>query len=153
MPLPPRFWKKLPLGAEVAGVLLAPVAFVRLKMLGAFLFCVFAVPKTEEGVVPELDVAFAALPNIPLPPLPVGVAELDVALLVAEPKMPPELGAEEVVLLFKLPKFHEEPPVVVGVLEPNPPPVAPELPPKRLGADVVGALPKEGAGGGVADWL
>ena len=135
------------------GVLFAPPVLPEPNMLEVFLFCVFVVLKMEDGVVPELDVVFAVPPNIPLPPLPVGAPELGVVLLGAEPNMPPELGADEVVLLFKLPKPHEEAPLVVGVLEPKPPPVAPELPPNRLSADVDGALPDEDVGGGVADWL
>jgi hypothetical protein len=135
----------------VDGVLLAPPVLPELKMLDVFLFCVFVALKMEDGMVPELDVVFAVPPNNPLPPLLVGAPELEVVLLGAEPNRAPELGADEVVLLFKLPKFHEEPPEVVGVFEPKPPPVAPVLPPNRLGAEVDGALPDEDVGGGVAD--
>lgn len=109
------------------------------------MFCALDVPKMD-GVVPELEPGFAFPLNNPLPPL--GVPEPEVVLLGAEPKIPPELGAEEVVVLPKPPKPHDEPAVVVGVLDPKPPPVPPVLP-KREGADVVGALPDEDVGGGV----
>jgi hypothetical protein len=129
-----------------------PPVLPELKMLEVLLFCAPDVPKIDDGVVPELEPAFAFPLNSPLPPL--GAPEPEVVLLGvgAEPKTPPELGAEEVVLLPKPPKLHDEPPVVVGVFDPKPPPVPPVLP-NRLGADVGGALLDEDVGGGVPELL
>ena len=78
------------------------------------------------------------------PKRPPALGAEEVVLLAADPKRPPELGAEVVVLPLPIPpKLHDAPPEVVGVFDPKAPLGAPDVPPKR---DVVGAgaaLPDE----------
>ena len=113
---PPRFWNRLELGAELAGVLLA-------KMLLVFLFCWLAgvedavPPKSEDGAV----LVFCVL----APPPKRLLLELGAEVVVAEPPMrPPKLQPLAPVL----------PADVLGVCEPKPPLVLPAVLPKRLGA-------------------
>lgn len=139
---PPRFWKRLPLGADEVGVPTPPPALPVLKMLRVA-FCGFEVGKSDDDAAPELDGVFA------LPPKSLPV-EPEVVLLGMDPKSPPALGAEVLAVLPPTaPRLHEEPPEVVGAFDPKPPFGAPEAPPNRDVVDPEGALPDEVVAGGV----